>query len=135
MNTHWPLSIISNTTKSSSIVFIFISSILLGYSWHSIIFSDVLTSQRFTSQEILKKMWTLDVFNDYESDGILPLILSCATAFTSSLQMIYQRSFDFPKVWNTSSLLPIYKPSNKSNVENYGDSVILSAFPKLFDRS
>jgi Reverse transcriptase (RNA-dependent DNA polymerase) len=96
-----------------------------------------LSSHTFTHDEISQKIYSLDTNKSAGPDGIPPLFLkSCCQALVGPLCSIFQRCFDsgyFPDLWKTSTLFPIHKTGDKTNIRNYRGISKLSVIPKLFE--
>ena len=100
-------------------------------------YATTLSSHVFNMYEIVEKLSALDTAKKAGPDGIPAVLLkNCSPSLALPLQLLFQRSLDsgyFPKEWKRSSLLPIFKSGDKSDIANYRGISILSAIPKLFE--
>lgn len=100
-------------------------------------FASVLCCHEFTIGEVEQGIENLDTSKKAGPDGIPPLFLkNCKSSLASPLCILFQKSFDlatFPDIWKFSSLIPIFKSGDRSDICNYRGISLLSTTPKLFE--
>jgi hypothetical protein len=88
-------------------------------------------------QDILDGLNKLDVSKGSGPDGIPPVFMkNLALELTTPLFWLFNMSLEsgnFPKLWKSSYLVPIFKSGKKSEIRNYRGIAIISCIPKLFE--
>lgn len=102
----------------------------------SVPFGNNLTTHRFTRDEIADRLQSLDPSKGAGPDGIPPMLLKNCPFLASPLCHVFQHSFDkglFPAIWKESTLVPVFKSGDRSDIGNYRGISILSAVPKVME--
>ena len=89
-----------------------------------------------TEDQILDYITSLDV-NQASGDGTSPIVLKRTAHSHASLTALFNISIclgHFPKLWKTSSVVPIPKSSNHKEASNYRPISLLSLLSKLIER-
>lgn len=91
----------------------------------------------FSHQDVFKALSRLPLKFSSGPDGIPPFILKkLASLLCRPLASIFNRSLstgEFPALWKSSFIFPIFKSGNRSDISNYRGVCIQSATPKLLD--
>ena len=100
-------------------------------------FSNDISVYRLTEFDILEALKNLNSSKGPGPDGIAPIFLKkLAEELTIPLQRLFNMSLEngqFPEIWKSSYLVPIFKSGTKSDVRNYRGIAIMSCIPKLFE--
>lgn len=91
-----------------------------------------------SEDEVLNGLLTLKHSNSPGPDGVPTAILKlCAHELYIPLTNMFNHSLssgNFPSVWKSSFINPLFKSGSRSNIENYRGIAKLSAIPKLFEK-
>jgi hypothetical protein len=97
-----------------------------------------ISSISFDSDDILKKLKSIDLNKGPGPDGIPPLFIkNCAESLAGALCLLFKQSLRegvFPTLWKRSYITPIHKSGSKQDVQNYRPIFKLSIFSKLMER-
>lgn len=91
-----------------------------------------------SEEEVLVGLQTLRHSNSPGPDGVPSSILRlCANELYIPLTRLFNDSLlsgNFPSIWKSSFIIPIFKSGNRCCIENYRGIAKLSAIPKLFEK-
>ena len=80
----------------------------------------------------------LNVDKGQGPDGIPnTFLINTRFSIVTSLSIIFDKLLSqgvFPEIWKKSTIIPIFKSGDKSNIESYRTISILSSIPKLFEK-
>ena len=97
----------------------------------------ILNRFSISDNDILKAVKGIKANNVCGADNIPAfLIVDCISCFLSPLCHIFNRiliSSQYPTVWKTSNVVPIFKSGDKSNIKNYRPISLIPNFAKLFE--
>lgn len=87
--------------------------------------------------DILASIRKLDTSKGPGPDGIPAIFVrNCAEELCIPLSIIFNKSLstgNFPQIWKTAYIIPIFKSGDKTKCENYRPISILSCLAKLFE--
>ena len=88
----------------------------------SVPFASVWSAHNFSTEEMYKKLKSLDVSKAAGLDGVPALMLKpCAESLAMPLKKLFQLSLDFghfPKMWKSLKFLPVFKSGDKCGFVN-----------------